>query len=592
MCGVSGSFAPDGRLDRSLCVAMHNRIYHRGPDETYSLDERTLTAKLGRLGMIGLRHGWQPSESSCGRYVAVTNGEIYNSKDLFEKLAVEPNNGNGVDVAIVPELVAKLGILSLEQIDGQFASVIFDRRENALYLTRDRFGICPLFYTTVDGVVHFCSELKPLVLSLPQSWHIDYSAIDQFFALGNIVAPRTLVEGVSAVQPGCALRVDLSGTKNIRYWRYGDFSLCDTAPNSETLQSSLRRSIATRLNSDAEIGAYLSGGFDSTVILTEATALAKNRMRSFSIVFDDRALDEGPFQRQVAQGVGSIHQEVRCSREDIAARFEEMVRHCCFPQRETYNVAALLLSENVHHAGVKGVVSGEGADELFFGYDSYAFDSALRKARPKNYMNEQAWGRADFSWEVDMYRLDERRGNFLSPYALEAIEGREFWRNRLIPFTDEEVAGLSYMQLRSITDVYVQLSGHLLGDHGDSMMMANSIEGRYPFLGNDVVAQALQVPDEAKVANFEVKACLRNAYRGKIPDVVLNRGKHGFTAYDLRSVVNDQCWSEWRDLVGSVDALNLNCMNSDAETYQEEKWDFRLGAISLAMIADELSLRS
>src|SRR5690554_2157340 len=503
MCGVSGSFAPDGRLDRSLCVEMHNRLYHRGPDETYSLDERTLTAKLGRLGMIGLGHGWQPSESSCGRYVAITNGEIYNSKDLFEKLAVGPHNGNGADVAIVPELVAKLGMLSLEQIDGQFASIIFDRRENALYLTRDRFGICPLFYTKVDGVIHFCSELKPLVLSLPKSWHIDYSAIDQFFALGNVVAPRTLVEGVASVQPGCAVRVDLSGTKNIRYWRYGDFSVCETAPTSEILQLSLQRSISTRLNSDTEIGAYLSGGFDSTVILTEATALAKNRMRSFSIVFDDRALDEGPFQRQVAERVGSIHQEVRCSREDIADRFEEMVRHCCFPQRETYNVAALLLSESVHQAGLKGVVSGEGADELFFGYDSYAFDTALRKVRPKSHMNEQAWGRADFSWEVDMYRLDERRSNFLSPYALEAIEGREFWRNRLIPFTDSEVAGLSYMQLRSITDVYVQLAGHLLGDHGDSMVMANSIEGRYPFLGNDVVDQALQVSDGAKVANFE-----------------------------------------------------------------------------------------
>ena len=592
MCGVSGSFAPDGQLDRSLCVAMHNRLYHRGPDETYSLNEHAVTAKLGRLGMIGLRNGWQPLESSCGRYVAITNGEIYNSKELFKKLGREPHNGNGVDVAIVPELVARLGILSLEQIDGQFASVIYDRREKALYLARDRFGICPLFYAEVDGIIHFCSELKPLVLSVPNSWQIDYSAIDQFFALGNVVAPRTLVEGVSSVQPGCAVRIDFSGEKNIRYWRYGEFSLCETTSDSETLRAGLRRSICARLNSDSEIGAYLSGGFDSTVILSEATTLAEKHLRSFSVVFDERALDEGPFQRQVAKAFGSYHQEVSCSREDIAHRFEEMVRHCCFPQRETYNVAALMLSENVQRAGIKGVVSGEGADELFFGYDSYAFDSAFRTSRPGNFMNEQAWGRADFHWEVDMRRIDERRSNFLSPYALEAIEGREFWRSRLIPFTDKEVAGFSHMQLRSIADVYVQLAGHLLGDHGDSMMMANSIEGRYPFLGNDVVAQALQVSDEAKVANFEGKACLRKAYRGKVPNVVLDRGKHGFAAYDLQSVVNDRCWREWRDLVGSVNALNLNCMNSDSETYREEKWDFRLGAISLAMIADELSLRS
>jgi asparagine synthase (glutamine-hydrolysing) len=592
MCGLSGSFAHTGRLNRGLCVAMHDRLHHRGPDETYSLNERTLAAKLGRLGMVGLRNGWQPLEDSSGRYIALANGEIYNARPLFDAMAIHPYHGNEVDVAVIPELVARYGIRGLEKIDGQFAAAIYDRRDNALYLARDRFGICPLFHAKVGEVVHFCSELRPLVQAVPNSWRLNYTAIDEFLALGNIVAPRTLVDDVCAVPPGCAVRFDERGEKLIRYWRYGAFAHGENVPDGTALRAGLQQAIARRLSADVDIGAYLSGGFDSSAILVEAAALSDRPVHSFSIVFDEPALDERRFQHEVTRVTNSIHREVRCSRDDIAQRFEEMVRHCCFPQRETYNVAALMLSENVQRAGVKGVVSGEGADELFFGYDSYAFDSARRNARPETAMNEAAWGRADFSWEIDPRRVDARRRNFLSRHALEAIDGQEYWRNRLIPYSERELADLSYMQLRSIADVYVQLAGHLLGDHGDSMVMANSIEGRYPFLGNEVVELALRTPDDAKVADFEGKACLRNAYRGTVPPKVLDRGKHGFTAYDLQSVVEPGLWDQWRELVHSVDALNSDCMVSAADDHREEKWDFRLGAISLAMIVDELSLRT
>lgn len=591
MCGVAGSFNPSGDLDRSLCVEMHKRLHHRGPDETYSLNERTLAAKLGRLGMIGLRNGWQPLDDSSGRYVAFTNGEIFNARTLFEELGVQPCNGNEVDVAIVPEIVAREGIAGLARIDGQFAATIYDRHENVLYLARDRFGICPLYYAQIGDVLHFCSELRALVQAVPNDWHLDYTAVDQFLALGNVVAPRTLVEDVLAVAPGCAVRFANGPPTTIRYWRYGAFSEGGNSPSAENLRAGMQRAISARLHSDVSIGAYLSGGFDSTAILMDASAMSRRPIQSFSVAFDDPTLDEAPFQRQVARIAGSLHNEIRCTRADVANRFESMVRHCCFPQRETYNVAALMLSESVQWAGIKGVLSGEGADELFFGYDSYAFDSARRKPREESDENALTWGRADFSWEVETRRVEKRRRNFLSDHGRDAVVGREFWRQRLIPYRDDELRGLSHMQLRSIADVYVQLAGHLLGDHGDSMVMAHSIEGRYPFLGNDVVDLALMVPDAEKVADFEGKSCMRKAYLRTVPDIVLNRGKHGFTAYDLQSVVDQKCWSEWRDMVHSVEALNPDCMDGDPGQYREEKWDFRLGAISLAMIADELSLR-
>ncbi|WP_116247641.1 asparagine synthase (glutamine-hydrolyzing) [Nocardiopsis sp. FIRDI 009] len=590
MCGVCGTFNPNGRIDRGVAAAMHARQVHRGPDETYSLNTPTVSAKLGRLGMTGLVAGWQPAEDASGRYVAMTNGEVYNAEALCEELGID-RRGNGVDVAVVPELVARYGVRGLRHVDGQFATVVLDRAENALYLARDRFGICPMYYTQVGDEVHFCSEIKPLVRCVRQPWRVDVGAVDQYFCLGNIVAPRTLVEGVRAVPPGCAVRFGADGRETLRYWRYGEFEEAAEPVSGEALRDGLGRSVRDRLRADVEIGAYLSGGFDSTAILMESSALLDRPVRTFSVVFDDPSLDEGRFQREVSAAVGSKHEQIRCGPADIASGFERMVRHCCYPQRETYNVAAMMLADAVRSAGVKGVVSGEGADELFFGYDSYAFDSAVRRSREAREENERAWGRADFAWEVDWRKVGRRRETYLSPEAREALVGDEFWRTRLIPFSDEEAASLSPMRLRSIADVYVQLSGHLLGDHGDTMLMANSVEGRYPFLANQVVSLAQRVGDDAKVVDFEGKACLKSAYEGIVPESVLRRGKHGFTAYDLRSVTDERTWADWRDLVAQSGVLAGDCLESAARQGGADKWDFRLSAISIGMVMDELSLR-
>jgi asparagine synthase (glutamine-hydrolysing) len=188
---------------------------------------------------------------------------------------------------------------------------------------------------------------------------------------------------------------------------------------------------------------------------------------------------------------------------------------------------------------------------------------------------------------VDWGKVARRREGFLTPSAREALTGDEFWRSRLIPFSDQEVQQLSRMQLRSIADVYVQMSGHLLGDHGDSMVMRHSVEGRYPFLGNSLVALALQIEDDRKMADFEGKACLRSAYEGIVPQSVLRRGKHGFTAYDLQSSASARTWDDWRALVEASGLFTPGCLERPAET---DKWDFRISAISIAMIMDELGL--
>ncbi|HEY5832845.1 asparagine synthase (glutamine-hydrolyzing) [Streptomyces sp.] len=590
MCGLCGTFAPDGTLNRAVAAAMHSRLVHRGPDETYSLSTPTLSMKLGRLGMTALKDGWQPAEDLSGRFVAMTNGEVFNYGDLQERLG-EHRSGNRVDVAVIPELFARYGPAGLERVDGQFATAIYDRAENSLYLGRDRFGICPMYYTVLDSHVHFCSELKPLVKCVPNVWRLDISAVDQYLSLGNIVAPRTLVKEVHTVPPGCVVRFGEDTRETIRYWRYGEFAVAEHSVTAEEIRDTLRSSVRDRLRADVEIGAYLSGGFDSTALVMEAARVLEKPTRTFSVLFDDVALDEGRFQREVSEAVGSEHHQIRCSPAHIASEFEEMVRHCCYPQRETYNVAALMLSREVRLTGLKGVISGEGADELFFGYDSYAFDGARRKPRDSHSENEQAWGRADFGWEVDWNKLARRRELCLTSSAVAALSGNEFWRDRLIPFADQEITGLTQMQLRSIADVYVQLGGHLLGDHGDAMLMANSVEGRYPFLGNSMVSLALGVGDDDKVADFEGKACLKAAYAGIVPRPVLQRAKQGFTAYGLAAVADDRMLSNWRDLVEASGIFLPDSLDGLGADRTPDKWDVRLSLISISMVIDELGLR-
>jgi asparagine synthase (glutamine-hydrolysing) len=592
VCGLCGTFAPDGTLDRGIPAAMHSRLVHRGPDETYSLSTPVLSAKLGRLGMTALRDGWQPAEDRSGRFVAMTNGEVFNSADLRERLG-DPGPANRVDVAVVPELFARHGPAGLALIDGQFATMVYDRAEGTLHLGRDRFGICPLHYTVHGSHLHFCSELKPLVGCVPRSWDLDVTAVDQYLSLGNVVAPRTLVRDVHQVPPGCVVRfADGLEPETVRYWRYGDFAPDDSPAGADAVRDAVHRSVRDRLRADVEVGAYLSGGFDSTALVMEAARVLEKPTRTFSVLFEDAALDEGRFQREVAETVGSEHHEVPCRPAHIAAEFEEMVRHCCHPQRETYNVAALMLAREVRLTGLKGVISGEGADELFFGYDSYAFDSARRRPPAGHPENEQAWGRADFDWEVDRGRAARRRELCLTAPAADALRGREFWRDRLIPFADGELTGLSRMQVRSIADVYVQLAGHLLGDHGDLMLMANSVEGRYPFLGNAVVALALRTRDEDKVADFEGKACLKAAYADLVPRPVLTRAKQGFTAYGLAAVADGRMLARWRDLVAASGVFRPDALDGLAADPTPDKWDVRLSVASISMIIDELGLRS
>jgi asparagine synthase (glutamine-hydrolysing) len=583
MCGLCGTYAPDGSLDRGVAAAMHARLTHRGPDETYSLSTPTLSAKLGRLGMTALRDGWQPAEDSSGRYAALTNGEVFNAAGLRD-----PASPNSVDVAAVPELFARYGPAGLARIDGQFATMILDRATGQLLLGRDRFGICPLYYTVHDGHVHFCSELRPLVACVPRSWQVDLTAVDQYLSLGNVVAPRTLVADVHAVPPGCLVRFGDGGPETVRWWRYGEFAADGRPADGEELRAAVHGAVRDRLRADVEIGAYLSGGFDSSTLVVEAARVREKPPRTYSVVFDDAALDEGRFQREVAGAVGSEHHQVHCAPAHVADGFEAMVRHCCYPQRETYNVAASMLSREVRLTGLKGVVSGEGADELFFGYDSYAFDSARRKPRPGHPEDEQAWGRADFGWEVDRPRAARRRALTLTADAAEALRGREFWRDRLIPFRDEELTGLSMMQLRSIADVYVQLGGHLLGDHGDLMLMRHSVEGRYPFLGNAVVDLGLRTRDSDKVADFEGKACLRAAYAGLVPEPVLRRAKQGFTAYGLAAVADGRMLDRWRDLVAASGIFRPDALDAEVPG---DKWDVRLSVASISMVIDELGLR-
>jgi|GEM_PF-4949256 asparagine synthase (glutamine-hydrolysing) len=592
MCGICGSYKINGQVDRKPATDMVHRIAHRGPDEILSYDIANLSVKTARLTMTGLHNGWQPCISSNSRFICMANGEIFNARDLIREYGLNVGH-NLSDIAVIPEIIANFGIEGLSLIDGQFAAAIYDSKLDELLLMRDRFGICPLYYSERNGTIHFCSELKPLVQSVEGSWSLDLEAVDQYFSLGNIVAPVTIVSEVRSIKPGSVIIFSKSSPLGAseHYWRYGLFNTDDNFPSSTSLRDSLVESVSSRMAAEVEIGSYLSGGLDSTALAILARRELQHPLSTFSSTTPGSSIDESKYQKIVVNQYDIEHHEVPCTPSDIHDLLEQSIRHCCAPQRETYNVAALQLSRSVNAHGIKGVISGEGADELFYGYDSYLFDHAGKKTHAEDARNKSAWGRSDFSWEVNWDNIEKRKKLYLNNSYFNNCADMEFWKRRLIPFSDAEVKDLTLLQMRSIADVYVQLSGHLLGDHGDAMVMNHSVEGRYPFLSNSIVEFVLRCPDEQKIENFETKAILKKAVRGLIPDEIIDRGKQGFTSpsLSLNEAFSDDRVAYWRQLVDSAKIFNTSAVLADFGK-TNEKWDFALSAISIAIIVDELKL--
>lgn len=546
MCGLVGfvDMRSERKPDKELLVRMTDKLFHRGPDSAGYFVDYYLALGFRRLSIIDLESGDQPIYNEDGSVVLLCNGEIFNYLELKKGLIQKGHSfRTKSDVEVLLHLYEEHGVDFLDKINGQFAFVIYDRNNRRVFLARDHFGINPLYYTTVNGLFIFGSEIKAILEHPQVPREVDLTGLDQTLSFPGLVSPRTMFKGIQSLKSGHYIVVEKGDVAVREYWDL-DYPPLDAASSRkseseyvEELKHLLTRSVKYRLQSDVPVGFYLSGGLDSSLIGALINEVAPDtRRHSFSIGFTDEDISETKHQKLMSEFTRSIHNEIMFDWSEIVERLSQMIYHCECPVRESYNTCSMALSAAAKNAGVKVVLTGEGADELFAGYVGYRFDS-FRDRESKSYdletaledeLREKLWGDKDFFYEKDHLALREVKQKLYSGRVNELYRGFDCLNHGLI--NKERLRGRHPVHQRSYLDFKLRLSDHLISDHGDRMTLANSVEGRYPFLDIDLVEFSTRVPPDLKLHNYIEKYILKRVAEDLLPREIVEREKFGFHA--------------------------------------------------------------
>lgn len=571
MCGIAGFFEISERRppDRQLLDRMVSILQYRGPDEFGAYLDSRCALGHARLSIIDLSTGQQPLCNEDGTLWIVFNGEIFNYVELrpeLEKLGHRFRTTS--DTEVIVHAYEQWGEQCLERFNGQFALALYNSKDESIFLARDRVGVRPLFYTIQQNRLTFASEIKSLFCNPAIPRRIDLAGLDEIFAWWCTSPGRTVFEGISQLEPGTWMKVSDGRISTGRFWS-PEFPISFERERSldswaEELHALLVDAVRIRLRADVPVGAYLSGGLDSSAITALIRNFTANRVETFSIAFQDKAYDESEYQLEMARFLGTSHRQVHCGYTDIAEVFPEVIWHTEQPVVRTAPAPMFLLSRLVRSHDFKVVLTGEGADELFGGYDIFKEtlirhfwarnpDSAwrpllLRKlyptlplsaARARYYLEEfykaglLERGRFEYS-HMQRIATTSRIKDFFTPEIKAAIAGHDalaaFGNSLPSEFGHwHHLNRAQYLEIRSL------LSGYLLSSQGDRVCAGNAVEGRYPFLDYRVMQFAASVPPRYKIRGLKEKYLLKYAMRKELPASITGRVKQPYMAPDSNS---------------------------------------------------------
>src|SRR5436305_418757 len=371
MCGIAGYFALTARplAPREVLLRMVVAVRHRGPDDSGVYYDGRAALGHRRLSIIDLSGGRQPLATADGRLWVTFNGEIFNYVELRQELIARGREfRTKSDTETILHAYAEFGPQCVQSFNGDFAYAIWDRADQRLVIARDRMGVRPLYYTVHQGVLVFASEVKSLFLYPGLRPELDPLALDQCFTFWSPLAPRTAFKGVYELPPGHQLIAENGALRIEPYWQLsfparGQGARLSEAEAREQIEALLGDATRIRMRADVPVGAYLSGGFDSSA----TTLLAKRHngaLRTFSLEFESPELDESAYQRTLVEALKTDHSALRCKGTDIAESFEQVIRHTERPVLRSAPAALYLLSRQVRDHGFKVVLTGEGADEV------------------------------------------------------------------------------------------------------------------------------------------------------------------------------------------------------------------------------------
>jgi asparagine synthase (glutamine-hydrolysing) len=568
MCGISGFYSYQKLFPEMDLQQMNAALSHRGPDAGGYFFDGLCGLGNRRLKVIDLSDSAnQPFYSHDGRYVMVYNGEVYNYAEVAAELKKdfpEISFRTKSDTEIILEAFVRYGISFVEKLNGMFAFAIYDKAKNELFIFRDRVGIKPLFYYWNGRDLAFASELKSLKLLKQLPFELNKHAVYEYLHLGYIPAPHTIYKSVFKLDAGCYLKLSKNNLTIENYWSC-ESKIDSTVLNNETdalnrLEALLASSVNYQMKSDVPFGVFLSGGIDSSLVAAFAASQSPNKVNTFSIGFEEVDFNEAEHAKKISDYLGTPHHEFTVSYSDALPLVDRMIDVYDEPYADSSGIPAMLVSK-LARQHVTVVLSGDGGDELFFGYGAYKwagtlsnplvklFHSAIasslklipsdRYRRAAGLFNYNDYGKIrSHIFSQEQYLFSEKE---LSHLLLDEYKGATQVQQEIQPRKRK----LSDAEQQAIFDMSYYLKEDLLTKI-DRASMQYSLETRVPYLDHRLVEFGLNLSPELKIKDGESKYLLKKLLHKKIPKQFFVRRKQGFSIplsawmqKELRHLIDD-----------------------------------------------------
>ncbi|MBI2521712.1 MAG: asparagine synthase (glutamine-hydrolyzing) [Bdellovibrio sp.] len=583
MCGITGIYHVKTRkrldaFDKISVQKMTDTLWHRGPDGKSHYFDEIIGLGHRRLSIIDIEGGTQPIHNEDESICVIFNGEIFNFIELRNNLKAHGHCFKTLsDTEVIVHAYEQYGYDFPRFLNGQFSIALWDRHTEELILVRDRVGITPLFYSVLpNGDFIFASEMKSLLVHPSVTTEIDLAGLEQIFTLWVNIPPRTIFKNISELSPGTSMRISREGLSIKQYWSF-DFpresDYCDQPIDVyiERISEILSDSIKLRLRADVPVGAYLSGGIDSSLICGLLGKITNNDFETFSLSFENKIYDESDSQEIVQKHLKVKHSSYLIKDEDISNSLPQVVRLAERPLLRTAPAPMLKLSQHVSSKAYKVVLSGEGSDEIFGGYNIFKEDKIRRywaknhqsKLRPQllqkiyPYINNKE--RNGFGWQYffsqglkdtnnpfysHMIRWNNTAfiKNFFHPDVRRCFNPENNVYRPLRDLLPRDFMAWHPLSRAQFLEATLFLPGNLLSSQGDRMLMGNSVEGRFPFLDHRLIDFVATIPPQYKLYGLDEKYILKKVASAYVPKSILMRGKQPYRAPIQKSLscINNQ----------------------------------------------------
>tara|TARA_Y100000389_G_C17463542_1_gene523616 strand:- start:639 stop:2537 length:1899 start_codon:yes stop_codon:yes gene_type:complete len=568
MCGIAGIFGVEKNIENKT-NKMLRIIKHRGPDKTHQIKYKNFCGGTVRLSIEAIKDGSQPIEDD--NIIVGFNGEIFNYKELSKKYKL--NNQINSEILIIKKIYTLLGVNFINELQGQFAIFIYDKSKEEVLLFRDHYGIRPLFYHLNKKVFFFSSEMKSIVTASNEKFSINSNSIASTALFWTNIGDLTSIKNIFQIEPGHFLKFNGKKITQTRYYKDPLHNSTKISNKKDTVYRILKKSIKNQLQSEVGYACSLSGGIDSSAVAYILSKLSRKKIDTFSLAFEDESYDESKFQKKIAKLIKSNHHSIRIKKKDISDNFEKTIYHAENIIFRTAPVPMFLLYKLISKNNHKVVFSGEGSDEIALGYDIF-FENRLRrkwnlKTNSKKIIDEfsklynylpQFKDKRYLKLSLDFFKKFKKtkkndiyfshlarwsQFDQISKYfKLKKNSKRDLMLKLGKVLKKKEFKKIDDDKKCQLIEFNTLLSNYLLSSQGDRMSMANSIEGRYPFLDHNFINYFSKIRSSNKAPNNSSKKLLRDSFKNKIPAEIQKRPKTAYQAPEAKAFLDTNYLSD------------------------------------------------